>query len=240
MRLVRLITAAGALALVAPGAHAAHAATSVHGGRMLSDERTFTRWAHPLHRAPVRTRPSSSAPRIGRLRTVTEDGEPDVSLLLSERRDARGVRWMRLRLAGRPNGRTGWVPAAALGPVHLTRWSLVIDRARLRATLRYAGQRRWSAPVGVGAPSSPTPPGRFWIRELFRVPSGTIYGPFAFGTSDYSTLSDWPRGGIVGIHGTDTPSLVPGRPSHGCVRLRNADIVYLAHRLPVGAPVAIR
>jgi lipoprotein-anchoring transpeptidase ErfK/SrfK len=43
----------------------------------------------------------------------------------------------------------------------------------------------------------------------------------------------------VGIHGTDRPDLVPGRVSHGCIRLRNADIRALARRMPVGTPLTI-
>jgi lipoprotein-anchoring transpeptidase ErfK/SrfK len=46
-------------------------------------------------------------------------------------------------------------------------------------------------------------------------------------------------GGVVGIHGTNEPWLVPGRPSHGCIRMRNADITYLARRLPIGSPIVI-
>ena len=69
---------------------------------------------------------------------------------------------------------------------------------------------------------------------------GTIYGPLAFGTSAYSVLSDWPGGGVIGIHGTDQPGLLPGRPSHGCVRVRNADIRRLARLMPVGTPLTIR
>jgi lipoprotein-anchoring transpeptidase ErfK/SrfK len=33
--------------------------------------------------------------------------------------------------------------------------------------------------------------------------------------------------------------LVPGRPSHGCVRVRNEDLGALVHRLPIGTPVRI-
>jgi lipoprotein-anchoring transpeptidase ErfK/SrfK len=32
---------------------------------------------------------------------------------------------------------------------------------------------------------------------------------------------------------------VPGRISHGCIRLRNADILRLAALLPVGTPLHI-
>src|SRR5829696_2360836 len=34
--------------------------------------------------------------------------------------------------------------------------------------------------------------------------------------------------------------LIPGRISHGCVRLRNEDIVRLSRLMPVGTPVTIR
>ena len=54
------------------------------------------------------------------------------------------------------------------------------------------------------------------------------------------TLTDWPAGGFVGIHRTDRPDLLPGRVSHGCIRLRNADILRLARLMPVGTPVTVR
>jgi lipoprotein-anchoring transpeptidase ErfK/SrfK len=72
------------------------------------------------------------------------------------------------------------------------------------------------------------------------VPSrDSLYGPLAFGTSAYSKLSDWPGGGVVGIHGTNEPGLIPGRPSHGCVRVRNDKITKLARLMPIGTPVRI-
>jgi lipoprotein-anchoring transpeptidase ErfK/SrfK len=68
-----------------------------------------------------------------------------------------------------------------------------------------------------------------------------FYGPVAFGTSARSpTLTDWPGGGYIGIHGTDQPSLIPGAISHGCIRMRNADILRLAALMPVGTPITVR
>jgi len=49
-----------------------------------------------------------------------------------------------------------------------------------------------------------------------------------------------PSGGVVGLHGTNEPERIPGRPSHGCVRLRNADVAWLATHVTVGTPVIIR
>ena len=70
--------------------------------------------------------------------------------------------------------------------------------------------------------------------------SGRIYGSWAFGTSAYSALSDWPGGGVIGIHGTNQPWLIPGRPSHGCIRRRNRAIVRLVGLMSIGTPVQIR
>ncbi len=120
------------------------------------------------------------------------------------------------------------------------RTALIVDRQALRATLYRHGRPIWSAPVGIGKPGTPTPAGRFWIREKFRTQApGSLYGPVAFGTSDYSVLSDWPGGGVVGIHGTNEPSLLPGRPSHGCIRLRNCRRRRLWRLAPVGTPLLI-
>ncbi|HEY5342176.1 MAG TPA: L,D-transpeptidase, partial [Solirubrobacteraceae bacterium] len=141
---------------------------------------------------------------------------------------------------GRPNGITGWVPANALGELHVVRDYLRIDRGALRATLFRKGRAIWSAPVGVGRSSLPTPPGHFYVREKLRAIGGPFYGPYALGTSAYApTLTEWPGGGVVGIHGTDEPQLIPGRPSHGCIRLRNADITRLWQLIQVGTPIDI-
>jgi lipoprotein-anchoring transpeptidase ErfK/SrfK len=95
-------------------------------------------------------------------------------------------------------------------------------------------------PVAVGAPGWETPPGTFYVRNRLSRYRSPAYGPVAFGTSARSpTATDWPAGGFVGIHGTDQPDLIPGRVSHGCIRMRNADIRALARLMPVGTPVVI-
>ena len=45
---------------------------------------------------------------------------------------------------------------------------------------------------------------------------------------------------MIGFHGTNQPGLIPGRPSHGCIRLRNHDIARFYRLVPVGTPVRIR
>jgi L,D-transpeptidase-like protein len=204
----------------------------------LSNETTLSRWAYPNYPSKVRSRPSTSARSFTRLRYFTEDERPELYLALRSHVDATGTRWTQLRLPMRPNGRKGWVKRSALGPFSVVRKSLVVNRKTLRATLYRDGRRIWRAPVGVGRPSLPTPAGRFYVREKLRS-LDPFYGPVAIGTSAYSTLTDWPGGGVVGLHGTSLPWLVPGRPSHGCIRLRNDDIKRLARLMPVGTPIRI-
>ena len=96
------------------------------------------------------------------------------------------------------------------------------------------------APVGVGRTNWPTPRGQFYIRDRVQNLTSPFYGPVAFGTSARSSvLTDWPAGGFIGIHGTDQPELIPGRISHGCIRMRNTDILRLARLMPVGTPLTI-
>jgi hypothetical protein len=207
----------------------------------LSDERTQTTWAHAAELVPIYAEPDVRARGISHLHYQTEDGFPEIYLLLRSHTDAQGRLWIKLRIPGRPNGRTGWVSRDALGAFHGTHWLVVIDRRTRRLTAFVNGRPRFSAPVGVGKPSTPTPPGHFWIRERFRITDrSNPYWPYALGTSDYSTLSEWPGGGVVGIHGDfGEPQLIPGDPSHGCVRMRAADIAWLAPRLSLGTPVDI-
>jgi hypothetical protein len=220
---------------------APHSPATPGADRRLSNERTFTTWAHPVEELPIYSSPSTSARRVARIHMYTEDGFPEVYLLLASHTAADGTAWVKLRVPERPNGHTGWVLREALGAFRVTHWQLVIDRHRRLLTAYYKGRRRFTAPVGVGKPSSPTPPGRFWIRERFRLTSrSSPYWPYALGTSDYSTLTDWPGGGVVGIHGDfGAPQLIPGDPSHGCVRMHDSDLAWLAPRLTLGTPVRI-
>jgi hypothetical protein len=193
-------------------------------------------------RAIARARPRAGARAVARLRLRTQDGTDELVLALERRADRDGRPWLKVRLPVRPNGTTGWVPEDALGPLHRVNTWLRIDTRRFRATLVRRGRVVFRARIGVGEPQWPTPRGEYYIRSRLSGygARGSFYGPIAFGTSAHSDeLTDWPAGGIVGIHGTSLPHLIPGRISHGCVRLRNRDIVRLDRLMPVGTPLTI-
>jgi L,D-transpeptidase catalytic domain len=211
------------------------------GQVQLSNETTLTRWASAITMGGVYSQPSSKARRVGSLRFSTEDGFPEVYVVLASVQDAHGRTWARVRLAQKPNGVAGWALRSSLGDFHVVHTKLVVNRMTLRLTLYDHGRPVFRARVGVGKPSTPTPAGSFWIREKFRVDGSPLYGARAMGTAAYSnTLTDWPGGGVVGLHGTSEPGLIPGRPSHGCIRLKNRDIVRLYRLAPVGTPLLIK
>jgi hypothetical protein len=203
----------------------------------LRADRFATQWS-PLRRAAnARAAPSAKARTVARLAARTPEATTNLVLVLGRAHDARGGLWIHARL---PDGRTGWVTRASLGGYEVVHTRLIVDRARLTLTLLRDGRVVLRAPIGIGAPGTPTPTGRFYVRNRLTLYASPFYGPVAFGTSAQSqTLTDWPAGGFVGIHGTNEPNLIPGRVSHGCIRLRNPDILRLARLLPVGTPLTI-
>jgi hypothetical protein len=172
----------------------------------LSNERTLSRWAHPDARARVLAQPVAGAKTVGRLRFDTEDGLSEVYLLLRSYVDPAGRQWIEVRLPARPNGQKGWVPREALGDIRRNTSALRINRRTLRATLTRRGKVVWRARVGVGKPSTPTPAGRFYVRERLIPQRGSIYGALAFGTSAYARVSDWPAAASSASTARTSPS----------------------------------
>jgi len=188
------------------------------------------------------SKPKASAHVVGRLKTRTPDKTDELVLVLASTTDAAGNEWLQVRLPIRPNGSKGWVPASDLSDLQpLDTW-LKINTEKFQVTLVKKGRTVFRARVGVGQPQWYTPHGSFYIRDKLTGygGKGSFYGPVAFATSATSdTLTDWPGGGYVGVHGTNQPGLIPGRISHGCVRLKNPDILRLSKLMRVGTPVTI-
>jgi lipoprotein-anchoring transpeptidase ErfK/SrfK len=205
----------------------------------IASQRHASRWASVLRPVAARSAPGSSAPIVARLRTRTPEGTSNLVLVVSSA-EIGGRIWAKVRLPVLPTNMTGWVPRRALGGYRVVQTRLVVDRASMRATLFRGGKPVFRAAVGVGRPQWPTPSGEFYIRNRLREFRSSFYGPLAFGTSARSTvLTDWPAGGFVGIHGTDRPEILPGQVSHGCIRMKNEDILRLGRLMPVGTPLTI-
>lgn len=225
--------AAGLALLLAPGADAVGSgptgisAVSVIGSGPLE-------WKS----VSVRAAPSSSGRVIAQLRQFRPDYRLQYVMALAVKRNADGApAWYRISVPGRPNGRTGWIRggSADIRPVDR---HLVIYRAARRFEFWQGSKLARTGKVAVGATGMETPLGLFYVTAKFD-PSWPILGAYAFETSGYSKLSDWPGGGVVGVHGTNTPWLLGHAVSHGCVRMLNANVLFLRSRVPEGTPVKI-
>jgi lipoprotein-anchoring transpeptidase ErfK/SrfK len=164
-------------------------------------------------------------------------------LILSEDDVSPSRVWYKVRLSILPNNSTGWVPRSALGNIYVVHTHLYVNREAQTLVLEKDGKTIFKTRVGVGkaAPGwGPTPAGQFYIRDKLTNFNDPFYGPLAFGTSARSAvLTDWPGGGFIGVHGTNTPGLIPGYVSHGCIRLVNSAILKLARLMKVGTPLTV-
>ena len=122
--------------------------------------------------------------------------------------------WLGVLAAELPAGRTGWIAAdhAVLGS---TRVRITIDRSARRLTVRRSGRVVERMLVTVGAPSSPTPLGRFAVTDKLWMERGSIYGCCALALSVRQTRGAL-AGGRVAIHGTRFPEALGRAASNGC------------------------
>lgn len=158
-------------------------------------------------------------------------------------RETRGCApaWYHVLLPIRPNGATGWVRAGAVQVAEIDTKILIHVRARRLELLR-EGRVILRTRISTGAPDTPTPLGRFYVKErLIPANPNGPWGPAALGTSAYSpVLKRWAQGGPVGIHGTDDPTAIGRAVSHGCIRLPNDQMRRLFKLTLAGTPVIIR
>jgi lipoprotein-anchoring transpeptidase ErfK/SrfK len=128
---------------------------------------------------------------------------------------------------------------------------LTIDRANFK--LRYFKnlKRRRTYGIAVGAPGYETPTGRFSITNKAVNPAwsapdepwaGAYRNEVVEGGSAENPLKARWMGivGGVGIHGTAAEYSIGTAASHGCIRMRVADVIALYDRVPVGTAVLIR
>lgn len=96
-------------------------------------------------------------------------------------------------------------------------------------------------PIAVGKPSTPSPTGTFHIAS--HVPHPTWFGPKqVVAPGSHNPLGTrWMGLGYkgYGIHGTNMPRSIGKSASHGCIRMRNADVEQLFAMVHVGDEVDI-
>jgi lipoprotein-anchoring transpeptidase ErfK/SrfK len=193
--------------------------------------------------AEARARPDAGR-KIWRVSTQTSwSAEPQVLLVLGSAMH-HGREWLRVLLPIRPDHSTGWIPRDNVVLLSTRYWVTVDKRART-VTVYRDGKHRLRARAVIGKPATPTPDGlaAIWERDPQPDPHAFL-GPWALPLTIFSNvLLNFGGGpGRVAIHGRDGTSLLDplGHAlSHGCIRIDNAPITWMAHHLPQGTPVQI-
>lgn len=176
---------------------------------------------------------------VARLGAETEFGSRQ-TLAVVERKG----RWLGVLTPALPNGEIGWVKASgrSLGLAR-TSLSITIDLSRRRLVLRDGNEVVLRTTVGIGAPASPTPTGRFAVTD--KLP-GARYGPYygccilALSAHQPNLPPGWTGGNRMAIHGTSDPGSIGAASSAGCLRAREGDLRTLMRHVPLGTPVVIR
>jgi lipoprotein-anchoring transpeptidase ErfK/SrfK len=193
-----------------------------------------------MSRAVAYRRPGSG--KIAAFGRLNLNGVPTVFGVIGARVDAWcQAAWYRVQLPLRPNGISGWVRASAVSE-RAVAMRILVDLSERRVTLLRAGRAILVVPAAIGSPATPTPTGRYYVNQKLVAPDPWgAFGPAALGISAFSpTLRSWAQGGPIAIHGTNQATLLGSAVSHGCIRVRNADVLRLFKLVPTGTPVLIR
>lgn len=156
-----------------------------------------------------------------------------------------GEEYLKVNLPRRPNGSSGWVRADDTR-VHTTKWSVRVNTRSKTLEVRRGNKIVKRSKVVVGKAATPSPRGKFAISEIVRQPLASgFYGPYVLTLTAFSNVLERFQGGpgLVAIHGRNGASLsdpLGSARSHGCVRIPNDLVAWMAANLEPGVPVEIR
>lgn len=163
----------------------------------------------------------------------------ELALLVEEGRET--DEWLRVGIVTRPNGTTAWIRRSDVDiRTHRMHVEIALGERMLR--LWDADELLVETSVVIGSPSTPTPPGRYFVNaRIQRENPGGVYGPWILSLSGFSEVLDTFDGGLpeLAIHGTNRPQYVGSARSNGCIRVENSVIEQLAELTPLGTPVTV-
>lgn len=133
---------------------------------------------------------------------------------------------------------------AAASSIQDTR--LVIRLGDRRVYVYHRNQLKTSYPIAVGKAGWETPKGNFKVIEMQRNPAwqhpwtGKIIPPGPENPLGARWIGFWTDGkNYIGFHGTPQESLIGQAVSHGCIRMRNKDVLALYTQVGVGTAVTV-
>jgi hypothetical protein len=200
------------------------------------------RWTNVLVRVP-RTLPAFARPWAGAARVGVVPagskyyGIPIVAWVETVSVDGR---WGLVELPFTWPRREGWIRLRGLAR-DATRVRVEVDLSAHMVTVRKFGEVLFRTPGAIGAPSSPTPVGEYFVTDRVPFSAGSALGSFAFGISGIQPRlpAGWSGGNQLAIHGTNNPSSIGRSVSAGCVRVSESALDRLIPLLGYGTPVIV-
>ncbi|MBJ7354374.1 MAG: L,D-transpeptidase [Thermoleophilaceae bacterium] len=199
--------------------------------------------AHNVH-----ARPNSNTAvqlRIPITRPIT--GERTKMPLLARKRDSKGKLWFYVRTPGRTLGKPtppkkGWITSDSTKRTQ-TVWGLVEDTSSRTLRVYRAGKEVKKYKTIVGAPTTQTPHGEFFVEESIHLPKNAAGEPYALALSARSNIFQEFEGGPgqIAIHGRNSIGGTLGTAvSHGCIRASTGAVTWLSKHIGQGVPVTIK
>ncbi|MBD3881578.1 L,D-transpeptidase [Phormidium tenue FACHB-886] len=136
----------------------------------------------------------------------------------------------------------------ALNPNSLARRSrLIVDLSDRQVYLFQDGVQVINYPTAVGQAGWETPTGQFRVVDMLIDPAwqhpftGEIFSAGADNPLGSRWIGFWTDGTHqIGLHGTNQDDLIGQAVSHGCIRMRDADVQALYAQVAIGTEVLIR
>lgn len=183
------------------------------------------------------------SPRVPLSTRTSWSGQAQILLVLQSA-TYKGEKWLRLRLANRPTGSAAWFRRDRM-MIRRIPWFVRVKTRTKTVLVYFKGRRARKFRAVVGHPSTPTPRGLGAIYERNRQPGPEEFiGPWAIAlTFTSNVLENYGGGpGRIAIHGRSGESLLDPlgtARSHGCIRISNGPVRWIARKVPRGTPIRI-
>lgn len=199
--------------------------------------------AHNVHSKP--NKDSAVVLRIPTTRPIT--GERTKLPILSRKRTSDGKLWLYVRTPGRALGKPkppskGWITSDETKRTQ-TVWRLIEDTSSRTLRVYRAGKEVKEYKTIVGAPTTQTPHGEFFVEESIHLPKSAAGEPYALALSARSNAFQEFEGGPgqIAIHGRNNIGGTLGTAvSHGCIRASTGAVTWLSKHIGQGVPVTIK
>jgi lipoprotein-anchoring transpeptidase ErfK/SrfK len=139
-------------------------------------------------------------------------------------------------------------PSQVIDPKSLSKGTHLVIKLRDRRVYVYKNRKlKVSYPVGIGKAGWETPTGNYKVMDMQPHPvweepwTGKVILEGSNNPLGDRWIGFWTDGrNSIGFHGTPAEKLVGQAVSHGCVRMRNRDVVALYEQVKLGTPITVK